>query len=134
MHYQATLRGRSEEYILYGDQLWQRQSNGSWSLAKNADVAGLVGRVESYLPAARSAQASSVAVLAPSAAQPVSSVSTTEVRWRDASGSAEVTVEVDPASGTPRQMRRVDPANGRVVHVTYRAWNTLVDIDPPSVR
>jgi hypothetical protein len=56
----------------------------------------------------------------------------TALRWHDAARDTDVTLLVDPASGIPKELRRVARAIGTVQVLTYRHWNTAVDIAPPK--
>ena len=55
----------------------------------------------------------------------------TKLHWHDAGNDTDVTVVIDPATGIPQQLRRVTPATGAVQVVSYKQWNTAVEIKPP---
>jgi hypothetical protein len=55
-----------------------------------------------------------------------------ELRWFEATREADVSVQVDPTTGIPSALRRAPRGEGPVFTVAYRAWNTPVDIQPPS--
>jgi hypothetical protein len=57
----------------------------------------------------------------------------TELRWYDSGYGADVTLRVDTASGTPRELRRVTRATGVVLNVAYTDWNEPVEVAPPQI-
>jgi hypothetical protein len=108
------------EVVLIGDRAWQRQPGGHW--APTAAREGLLDQLQALLPHAASAANAEAVPAADGAA----------LRWDDAARNAEVTLQVDPAAGVPRQLRLVGRPSGARVTVIYRGWNTPVDIAPPA--
>lgn len=100
---------RATEYLLIGDRSWQRQGAGGWAPANLQD--GMWEQVQVLLP--RVGAAGDVALV-------------------DAASNADSTLEVDLATGTPRQLRQAQRANRVVLAVAYREWNSPVDIAAPG--
>lgn len=108
------------ERITIGNRSWQRQDQGKW-LASDEQTS-IVEQVLPFLPSA-------------------ASLSDPEVKYEqdlatlsgfDASRDADITLLVDPASGVPRQMEQMTRQTRRVLSVTYRGWNTPIEIVPPE--
>ncbi|HEX9370323.1 MAG TPA: helix-turn-helix domain-containing protein, partial [Roseiflexaceae bacterium] len=108
------------ERITIGDRSWERQAGGAWAPARVQT--GLPGELQPLLPHAASVARSEIAVDARAAA----------LRWYDAQRGADVTLRLDPATGVPRQLRRVIRKTGAVLTVRYVGWNTAVEIKPPA--
>jgi hypothetical protein len=106
---------QAAEFLTIGEQSWRRQPRGRW--AATGGLEGVWGQVQAFLPRARSA------------AEPRLADGT--LHWEDRGRDAEVTVRVDPDSGIPRELRRVDRTGGAVLRVTYHDWNQPVEIGAP---
>ena len=116
--YHGVTGSRIVERIMIGDQSWQRGADGRWTAVPTGG--SMQEQVHAFLPGA-----GVVADLVPE-----STGTTVVLHWYDSSRDADVTLSVDPATGLPRQVRRVLRATGLVVTVTYSAWNTPADIVP----
>jgi hypothetical protein len=118
--YQGTSGLQSIERIVIGAQAWQRQGGGAWqSITAPGNVRD---QIAVYLPNVDHAPATpQVDVTGESAT----------LRWYDAAHDMDVTVDVDPASGNPRQMTQRVRASGAMFTVTYDAWNRPVTIAAP---
>lgn len=123
LHLVQTYRGatgsRTSEYALAGDRSWQRQPDGRWVAATIGD--DLWRQLQLCLPhvgAAAAPESTGVGTL----------------RWRDLQGDADVQLTVEPATGTPQRLRRVERRTGLVVDVTFDGWNTPVAIASPEGR
>jgi hypothetical protein len=116
--YTSPTGSQTTERITIGDRAWDRQPDGRWVVLPEQE--GVWGRVQPYLPHADRAPG-------PTLRTEVGSVS---LHWID--DVQDVTVLFDPASGIPRELRQVSRANGATLVVTYRGWNTPVDIVPPA--
>lgn len=117
--YHAATASQIAEYIVIGDRVWQRQPNGQWVATANQD--GFWEQVQAYLPQVRSS--SNVVV--------DSSGNTMVLNWYDAGRNADLTLDIDPNTGVPRQLRQVTRATDLTLKVTYAGWNTPVDIVAP---
>jgi len=117
--YQSTVATRSVEAITIGGQTWQHADGAAWVLTDRADNAR--DQVRALLPQGGTgtvtAEAHDGAVL---------------LRWYDAERTSSVEVEVDATTGIPRQMRQQSRADGSVLTISYRGWNTPVTITAPS--
>ncbi len=113
---------RATEYLLIGDRSWQRQGAGGWAPANLQD--GMWEQVQVLLP--RVGAAGDVALVDAAGADGA------VLRWHDAASNADSTLEIDLATGTPRQLRQAQRANRVVLAVAYREWNSPVDIAAPG--
>jgi hypothetical protein len=118
--YTGTASAQSVERITIGDQSWERSPDGRWS-ARPAQE-GVTDQVYVFLPHADSIVNTDLDQNADAAA----------LHWYETGRDADVTLVVDPTSGTPRELRQVARATGTVRVVTYSLWNTVVDITPPK--
>jgi hypothetical protein len=116
--YTSPTGSQTTERITIGDRAWDRQPDGRWVVLPEQE--GVWGRVQPYLPHADRAPG-------PTLRTEIGGVS---LHWTD--DVQDVTVLFDPASGIPRELRQVNRANGATLVVTYRGWNTPVDIVPPA--
>ncbi len=107
------------EQILIGERAWIRQADGAW--VPMAEQEGMWGQLQSYLPH----------VLSASDNQITSDENGLVLRWFDRFADAYVTLEVNPSTGTPRQLQRVSRTSGQALTVVYTSWNTPVEITPP---
>src|SRR5687768_824862 len=104
---------------MVGQQAWQRTGAGAWTVPVNLESAW--GMVQPYLPAIQEVpeplvrEEGELAILT----------------WYDVGRNADVTLEVDPATGTPMRLTRVARADNATLTVIYHAWNTPVEITPP---
>ncbi len=117
--YQSAVAIRSTEAITVGGQTWQRMAGAPWAATDRADNAR--DKVRALLPRAATdgvgeGERGDAVVL----------------RWYDSERASDVEVEIDATSGIPRQMRQISRADGSLLTVTYRAWNTPVAINAPD--
>ncbi|HEX6288470.1 MAG TPA: hypothetical protein VFZ66_04725 [Herpetosiphonaceae bacterium] len=115
--YQGSTRSQAIEKIAIGEQSWERQGDQAW--IAGAPPRGLWDQVQFFLPHAASAS------------DPQLTGSDT-LRWYDAATDSDVTLVLDPATGTPRELQRRTRRTGLQLTITYRGWNTAVDIRPPA--
>jgi hypothetical protein len=118
--YQGTGAARVIEMIIVGEQSWRRVDNGPWTTATNQD--SVWGNVRSFLP---SAHALPGAASSDAGQQAV-------LTWHDANRDSDVTLEVDPATGTPVRLTQVARQSPTVFTVAYLDWNSPVEISPPE--
>lgn len=118
--YRGATGSRTNEYVLIGDRAWQRQANGRWAAATSGD--DLWRQLEACLPQVG-------AVVAPTVTD---AAGTATLSWNDPSRDADVQLTVDPATGTPKRLHRVERGANLVVSVTFDGWNTPVVIPTPS--
>ncbi len=117
--YEGTNGVQTTERITIGDQSWERQQDGQWTVMPARESA--LKQLQVFLP--RTDSISNVTR--------VTVEGTYVLRWYDAARDADVTLRVDTA-GIPQQLRRVSRANGLTRTVTYRGLNTPVEITPPD--
>jgi hypothetical protein len=117
--YEGTNGVQTTERITIGDQSWERQQDGQWTMMPARESA--LKQLQVFLP--RTDSISNVTR--------VTVEGTYVLRWYDAARDADVTLHVDTA-GIPQQLRRVSHANGLTRTVTYRGLNTSVEITPPD--
>jgi uncharacterized protein len=117
--YTSTDGVQSTERITIGDQAWERQQDGQWTVLSARESA--LKQLQVFLPRTDSISDSTN----------VTVEGMYVLRWYDAARDADVTLRVDTA-GIPQQLRRVSRANGLVLTVTYSGWNSEVDIAPPD--
>jgi hypothetical protein len=106
------------EQIVIKDTAWERRDGGPWNRVPVQE--GAWGQIRAFMPQAGS-------VIAPAANEGV-----TELRWYDADRDSDCLLLVDPASGVPKELRRVARSSGATLVVTYGGWNTTVDIRAPA--
>ncbi|MGH2354202.1 MAG: hypothetical protein ACRDJN_21565, partial [Chloroflexota bacterium] len=119
--YAGAAGARTTERITVGDRTWERQSGGPWVAAPTRE--SVWHQVQVYLPRIDSAPSVDTA----------SGPEGTVLRWYIPGYNAEMTLQVDPATGVPRQLRQVTRSTGSVLAVTYSGWNLPVEIAPPAV-
>jgi hypothetical protein len=109
MTYEVVNGSRNVERILLGDRLWERTPNGEWLVsarAKDADAehaADVVPDGVPVEPAPEIEQDGSVTIL----------------RWYDLDRDADITLQVDSATGVPQSMRQAPRNAGPGFTVTY---------------
>lgn len=118
--YQGAISNQTMERITIGDHIWQRYGADHWAIV--SPQAGDWNQVPVFLP--HIGAASNVSVETPG--------NTGWLRWYEGARDADITLEVDPVSGVPRQMRQVGRTTGAILSVNYDAWNTEVSIIPPD--
>lgn len=111
---------QNSEQILIGERAWHREANGRW--VPLAEQEGMWGQLQSFLPH----------VLAATNPEITRGEQAMTLRWYDARDDADVTLEVDPATGTPRRLQRTNRTNSQTLTVIYSGWNTPVEIEAPS--
>jgi hypothetical protein len=117
--YLGTGGRQTVERISIGDQAWDLQPDGRW--VRGPSQAGVFEQIRRFLPGA-------VGIHDP---EVVIADGTGELRWYDPGADADATLLVDSVQGIPRQLRRVARRDGSVFAVTYKGWNTTVEITPP---
>lgn len=115
--YTSPTGSQTSERIIVGNRAWDRQPDGRWVAVPEQE--GVWGRVQPFLPHADQAPVPALR----------NEVGATSLRWIAAG--QDSTVLLDPASGIPRELRQVNRSTGATLVVTYRGWNTPVDIAPP---
>jgi hypothetical protein len=108
------------ERIIIGLQQWDRVGGGGWT-AGPIQVS-VWHQLSTLLPNAAQAHDPQVVATAEGAV----------LRWVEPSDGAEVTLQVDPATGTPRSLERRTRSTGAVFRVTFVGWNVPVEISPPQ--
>jgi hypothetical protein len=109
MTYEVVNGSRNVERILLGDRLWERTPNGEWLVsarAKDADAehaADVVPDGVPVEPAPEIEQEGNVTIL----------------RWYDLDRDADITLQVDSATGVPQSMRQAPRNAGPGFTVTY---------------
>jgi DNA-binding transcriptional MerR regulator len=122
--YEGTTGAQTTERITIGDQAWERQQAGQWTVMPARESA--LKQLQVFLPRTDSiSDGTNVTV------KGATVDGTYALHWYDAARDADVTLNVDTA-GIPRQLHRVSRANGLVLTVTYSGWNTTVEIPPPA--
>jgi hypothetical protein len=117
--YEGTTGAQATERITIGDQAWQRQQNGQWTVMPARESA--LKQLQVFFPRTDSISDPKRVIVE----------DTYVLHWYDAARDADVTLRVD-AAGIPQQLRRVSRANGLTITVTYSGWNTPVEITPPD--
>ncbi len=105
---------------MVGDRAWQRQGDTTWTAV--ADPPRIHAQVQAFLPDVAAATNPEVAA----APDP------TVVQWDDPERDADVTVALAAGEPVLRELRHVPREDGAVLTVTYRGWNTYVDIIAPD--
>jgi len=118
--YGGAMGTHKQELIAIGDHTWQRVDEGGWTIV-SVPIA-VREQVRALLPDANDA-----VDLAPAGQQ-----TEDEFRWSDANRNADVTLTVDSTTGIPRQLHQVTHPTGATLSVTYKGWNTAVDVRPPA--
>lgn len=118
--YVGTAGTQLVERITIGDRAWQREPNGAWMATEAHETA--IEQIQTFLPRLDPA----LAVTAEEGRE----VST--LRWYDAGRDADMTLSVDRATGAPRSLQQAARASGSVLTITYKGWNTLVQVAPPE--
>ena len=107
MTYEVVNGSRNVERILLGDRLWERTPNGEWIVsaqAKDAEHTGAAAPDGAPLePAPEIEQDGNITIL----------------RWYDLDRDADITLQVDSASGVPQSMRQAPRNAGPGFTVTY---------------
>lgn len=116
--YEGKWSVQSFERITVGSRAWERQGSGRWIAVESpADVAA---QVSPFLPAPASVTT------------PVSRTASTFdlLYWFDQGLNADMTLEVESATGTPRYLRQ-QGRDGALLTVVYTAWNTPIVVTAP---
>jgi hypothetical protein len=107
MTYEVVNGSRNVERILLGDRLWERTPNGEWRVSaqpKDAEHADeVVPDAAPVEPAPEIEQDGNVTIL----------------RWYDLDRDADITLQVDSATGVPQSMRQAPRNVGPSFTVTY---------------
>ena len=121
--YVGSESSRTQERITIDEQSWQRQQGGRWLSVPEDE--GVWGRLQEYLPGV-----SAVREVALQSSDSRVSI----LRWRDDVRGADVSLQVDTATGTPLKLSRQDRATATDLTVTYTGWNVPVEVVPPETR
>ncbi len=108
------------ERITIGDQAWQREAHGAW-LATEAHETP-IEQLQAFLPHLDPA----VAAVAEEG------LAVDALRWYDADRDTDMTLSIDRATGVPRTLQQAARVSRSVLTVTYKGWNTQVEIAPPE--
>jgi len=117
--YESANGSQTSERIIIGDQSWQRQPDGRW--ASVTEEEGVWGQVQTFLPHA--AEISNAEI---------ESGDPTILQWYEVGRDADVTLQIDPATGIPHELRQVGRTTKMILTVLYNGWNTAVEIMPPA--
>lgn len=105
-----------------GNQLWQSTNSAPWPAAPGSIPSP--GHIEQYvqrfLPHGAAMQDAQLLSDDPRV-----------LNWSEEEPQRQVTVEIDPTSGTPLTLTRTDSRDSTVLAVTYSGWNTTEDISAP---
>jgi hypothetical protein len=118
--YEGSSGTQTTERITIGDRSWERQPDRSW--VERAAQEAVVDQINVFLPHTEAITNTEVTIEATG----------TVLRWYDASRDVDVTLTVAPATGTPVELRELTRSSGATLTVTYKGWNTPVDIIPPK--
>jgi hypothetical protein len=110
------------EQLFIGPRIWQRQAESEWVEVSAPGAA--ISHLPAFLPDMHTLPAFEVAADAELMA----------LRWYDSAGDSDVTLLLDPATSTPRELRRVHRQGGMTITVRYIGWNTPVAITVPGGR
>lgn len=108
------------EQLFIGPRIWQRQAESEW--VEVTAPGATINHLSAFLPDLRSLPPFEVAADAELMA----------LRWFDSAGDTDVTLLIDPATITPRELRRVHRQSGMTITVRYIGWNTPADITVPG--
>jgi hypothetical protein len=117
--YQSGNQIQTIERIAIGERGWQRKADGTWT--EIAETEGAWGQIQAFLPHAASA----------SNAEIVQPGSPTILHWYDPNRSTDITLKVDPITGTPQELRQLMRTTNSILVVGFNGWNTPVEIAPP---
>jgi excisionase family DNA binding protein len=124
LHMTTTYHGgdsqQRSERIMIGNEAWQRTGSGRWQTLN--DQEGVWGQIQGFLPHAA----------AGSNPHMEANGGRTFLRWYDTGRDADVMLQLDPATGVPRELQRVARPTEAVLTVTYSGWNTEVKIAAPT--
>jgi hypothetical protein len=118
--YHGTDSEQNLEYIMIGDKSWQRQTDGRWTAVGAQE--GVWGQVQAFLPDTEHVVDERL----------TTNANGTEIYWDDPNRGADITLQVDRETGTPRTLRRTTRATGAILTVTYQGWNTPIEINAPE--
>jgi hypothetical protein len=117
--YQGSDSTQTLQQITIGDRCWERRDTQGWTPAAPKNDIG--DQIRFFLPQSRSAERPRY----------VQQADRAELRWYDAGHDADVTLLFDPDTNMPRSLQRQPRRTGVVLSVTYKRWNTPVEILPP---
>jgi hypothetical protein len=116
----TTTATTTTELLMVGDRAWQRQGPTTWT-----PVAGqppIPAQVQAFLP---DVAAATQPQIASGSDPPV-------VQWYAANTDTDVSVGLAAGEPVLRELRYVPRADGAALTVSYRSWNTFVDIIAPD--
>lgn len=118
--YQGAEASQTMERITVGERSWQRNAQGGWDSI--AAETGIWDQLQFFLPQSNSATTPRI----------ITKLQDIEISWYDADRDAEITLRVDKATKTPLELRRLTRATKLMLVVTYKGWNTGVNIQGPE--
>jgi hypothetical protein len=118
--YVGTAGTQIVERITIGDLAWQREAHGAW-LATEAHETP-INQLEAFLPHLDPA----------AAAMAEEGLEVDALRWYDVRRDTDMTLSIDRATGAPRTLQQTARVSRSVLTVTYKGWNTQVEITPPE--
>ena len=114
--YQGATGSRTVRRLTIGSQTWQRGAEATW--VRQATPDDVRAQVAEVLPQPGT-NAIAVAFLPARIAT---------LRWYEAARDADITLQVDAATGVPQEERRAIRSGGPTLTVRYPNWNGPVDI------
>ncbi|MCZ7571464.1 MAG: LysM peptidoglycan-binding domain-containing protein [Ardenticatenaceae bacterium] len=118
--YESAEGTQAIERITIGNRSWERQPDNPW-VAKTEEE-GVWAQVQAFLPHAGSVSDAEIG----------SGGNTALLHWYAADRHADVTLQADPVTHIPRELRQVTRGTNTVLTVIYSGWNTAVEISPPA--
>jgi hypothetical protein len=119
--YTSAGQAQISERITVGEQSWQRQDGGDWTISR--EPTSVREQVQRFLP--RVADVENLEIIGDS--------DVAVLHWYDQPRDADMTLLADLESGAPRQMRQVTRPTDLALVITYSAWNAPVGIEPPAM-
>lgn len=117
--YESADAQRTTELIMIGGSTWERVDGGPWTEVGERE--GVWGQVQGYLPGV--AKMTDIARIR---------VEGNLLSWFDDARQVDVTLQVDPVTGVPRELRRASQSSNAVIVVRYSDWNAPVSIESPA--
>lgn len=115
--YSGVTGSRTSEFLQIGAQAWQRVPGEPWQPV--ASPGGILEQLGAYLFPIGMAENLTIGE---------QDADTVTLRWFDPEHNADVALQIDRATSSPRQWHQVLRSTGQVVTVHYSSWNAPVDI------
>jgi hypothetical protein len=119
--YYTSRKAQTVEWLTSGGESWRRQPDGGWEpqpphepIDVGAELRAFLPRAETYAGVGLPREAG-YAVL----------------QWHDPERNADLTLLIDPADGTPHELRQTLLGTGEKLVITYTIWGEPVDIPAP---